>query len=232
MTKRDRQRRRSVRLSPTAPRVETGNITPLQQLVWRVATTLPEARTIALAGSGGLIARGIVDRQSRDVDLFATDGLEGEQLMPALVEALEAEECEVEELGSSFGMLRLQVHGLGESTRVDIGIQMRLHPPERTEHGAILSLDDLAAGKFNALSDRAAERDYIDVNALMAEYTFTELCELTEMRQPRFDRQRLAAQLRQFRYTPDSFDSDDQYQEIRQRVTEWLEELTHTTDTE
>ena len=98
------------------------------------------------------------------MDLFATDGLEGEQLMPALIEALEAEECEVEELGSSFGMLRLQVHGLGESTRVDIGIQMRLHPPERTEHGAILSLDDLAAGKFNALSDRAAERDYIDVN--------------------------------------------------------------------
>ena len=62
---------------------------------------------------------------------------------------------------------------------------MRLHPPERTEHGAILSR---RSGKFNALSDRAAERDYIDVNALMAEYTFTELCELTEMRQPRFDR--------------------------------------------
>ena len=107
---------------------------------------------------------------------------------------------------------------------------MRLYPPERTGHGAILSLDDLAAGKFIALFDRAAVRDYIDVNALMAEYTFTELCELTERRQPRFDRQLLAAQLRRFRYTPDSFGSYHQYEEIRQRVSEWLEEVSPSTD--
>ena len=113
MTKRYRQRRRTVRLSPAAPWVETGNITPIQQLVWRVATTLPGARTMALAGSGGLIARGIVDRRSRDVDLFATDAFEGEQLMPALREALESAGCEVEEMHSSFGRLRLQVTGLG-----------------------------------------------------------------------------------------------------------------------
>ncbi|MDT7708819.1 MAG: hypothetical protein QOG20_4426 [Pseudonocardiales bacterium] len=43
---------------------------PLQGLIVRTASTLPEAHTIALAGGGAMIAHGFVDRATQDVDLF------------------------------------------------------------------------------------------------------------------------------------------------------------------
>lgn len=36
----------------------------------RIAAALPEARTLALAGGGAMLAHGIVDRLTKDVDLF------------------------------------------------------------------------------------------------------------------------------------------------------------------
>lgn len=71
------------------------SMTRLQQMVWKIATTLPEARNVALAGAGGLIARGVVDRPSRDVDLFVTDTDEVNRLTPALIDALADSGCDV-----------------------------------------------------------------------------------------------------------------------------------------
>ena len=53
MTKSDRRRRRSGNLLPNAAALNTENLTPLQRRVWRIVTGLPEAETVALAGSGG-----------------------------------------------------------------------------------------------------------------------------------------------------------------------------------
>ena len=62
--------------------------------------------------------------------------------------------------------------------------------------------------------------------ALTSEYTFAELCDLTEARQPRFDRQRLARRLRQFpRLKAEQFGSIDRYDEIRRKVADWLHGL-------
>ena len=226
MTNSDRRRRRSENLLPNAAALNTENLTPLQRRVWRIATGLPEAETVALAGSGGLIVRGVVDRHSRDVDLFATNWSEVNRLVPALADALADQGFTVEVLRDRFGFAVMQVEGMGESTGVDIGIQMRLLPTQQTPAGTLLALDDLAAGKFMALFDRAAERDYIDVAALTERYTFAELCGLTEARQPRFDRSQLADQLSQFNYAPEDFGSDALYNKTRRKVRHWLQELT------
>ena len=203
-----------------------GRLSPLQRRVWQIVTGLPEAETVALAGAGGLIVRGVVDRSSRDVDLFTTDADEVDRLLPALQEAMAAEGFDVEVVRHRWGLVSLQVQGMGQATGVDIGTQIRLNPTERTADGAILSLDDLAGGKFIALTDRGAVRDYIDVAALTSEYTFAELCDLTEARQPRFDRQRLARRLRQFpRLKAEQFGSIDRYDEIRRKVADWLHGL-------
>ena len=203
-------------------------MSPLQRRVWQIATGLAEADTVALAGSGGLIVRGVVDRTSRDVDLFATDVFEVERVVPALIAALAAEGYVAEVFRTRWGHVSLRVEGMGDSTEVDIGTQMRLNPTEQTPYGVILSLDDLAAGKLIALFDRGAERDYVDVVALTAQYTFAELCDLTEARQPRFDRQQFANDLRQFgdEYSAEDFETVDLYNKIHQKVTDWLQELT------
>jgi len=43
---------------------------PLQERIARTALALPEARTLALAGSGAMIAHGFVTRETKDIDLF------------------------------------------------------------------------------------------------------------------------------------------------------------------
>ena len=157
-------------------------LSPLQQRIWQLATRIPEAGTVALAGSGGLIVRGLVNRISRDVDLFATSADEIDRFLPALEAALQADGLAVERLRIAWGFASLRVSGMGEETGVDIGIQMRLHPPERTPAGPYCPKDDLAAGKVAALCDRAAARDFLDVAALTAHYNFAELCDLAEAR--------------------------------------------------
>ena len=43
---------------------------PLQERIIRTALALPQARTLALAGGCAVIVQGLVDRSTRDVDLF------------------------------------------------------------------------------------------------------------------------------------------------------------------
>ena len=90
-----------------------GRLSPLQRRVWQIVTGLPEAETVALAGAGGLIVRGVVDRSSRDVDLFTTDADEVDRLLPALQEAMAAEGFDVEVVRHRWGLVSLQVQGMG-----------------------------------------------------------------------------------------------------------------------
>jgi hypothetical protein len=58
---------------------------PLQDRIARTALALPEARTLALAGGGAMIAHGFVARATKDVDLFTeVDDDEAVQVAAAL----------------------------------------------------------------------------------------------------------------------------------------------------
>lgn len=64
---------------------------PLHARVISIASALPEARTIALAGGGAMLAHGIVDRATKDVDLFTDrDSEEAVSVAAALRVALES----------------------------------------------------------------------------------------------------------------------------------------------
>ena len=63
---------------------------PLQDRVARTALGLPEARRLALAGGGAMVVHGFVDRETRDIDLFAeVDDREAVSVAAALRAALE-----------------------------------------------------------------------------------------------------------------------------------------------
>jgi hypothetical protein len=51
-------------------------LTPLQERIAEIVSGLPEARGFALAEGSGLLVRGLIDRQTRDLDYFTVPGEE------------------------------------------------------------------------------------------------------------------------------------------------------------
>ena len=190
--------------------------------LWRML--YEPAGAIALAGSGALIVRGLVDRDSRDVDFFTPYAHDVQGLLPALEVALAERSLAVERVTEDEFFCRLRVSDHIHTTEVDLGVQVRLRPMERTPDGPVLHTDELAGGKLNALCDRGAARDYADVADLTeAGYTLSRHCDLAAERNYRFSR----AELRTFEDAPraDFPVHDARYNQIRRLVAEWRTEL-------
>ena len=67
------------------------SLDPLHEQIARIAFALPEARQVALAGGGAMLAHDLVDRPTQDVDLFTPDPAEVTRLTDALAVALRTE---------------------------------------------------------------------------------------------------------------------------------------------
>ncbi len=100
---------------------------------------LPEAELFALAGGGALIARGDVDRQTRDLDFFGPDPAGVDKLVPAVERALHEAGMNVRRVREGRGFFLLEVREHEEVTEVDLGADARLLPIERGELGPILA---------------------------------------------------------------------------------------------
>ena len=176
---------------------------PLEDLQRQVAAVvLREARRygFALAGGCALIAHGVVDRRTEDVDLF-TDDEAGVDAAAAGVEAsLRAAGFQVEREDKTAGLAEVfpgMSEGLaewiitapgGEDLRLQIAYFDRRHAPVATDVGPVLDLPDVIAGKVIALASRAAERDYIDTAAALGRgYSVAQLISLARELDPGLD---------------------------------------------
>lgn len=63
------------------------SLDPLHEKIARTAVALPEAKQVALARGGAMLAHDLVDRPTQDVDLFALDPDEVTRLSDALAVA-------------------------------------------------------------------------------------------------------------------------------------------------
>jgi hypothetical protein len=146
----------------------------LQERITQTALALPEARTLALAGGGPMIAHGLVDRVTHDVDLFTEiDPDEAVHVATALRKALVSAGLQITPAARPPHTNRFVVHDPigGLSCEVEVFPDGgRLRPTVRLAVGPVLHLDDLAADKVLALWGRAEVRDYIDVVALLDRY--------------------------------------------------------------
>ncbi len=97
----------------------------------------------------------------------------------------------------------------------------------KTEEGAILAANELAADKLLALFGRAAARDFVDVAALASRYGLQELCDLAADKDPGFDRSVLAAMLGTLDRLPRAdFDVDDaEFARLQTLVESWRNQL-------
>lgn len=213
------------------PRPRPGVLSALQERIAKAVAALTEANGFALAGGAALVVRGEVDRETRDLDFFATEAAAVGRVLPAVEAALTAAGLTVERDRVSEGFARIVVHGEAESTIVDLGYDFRAHPPEMSRLGPILHAEDLAASKLLALFGRAEARDFIDVAALSARYGFEWLCSLAKEHDPGFNLEALADALGSFGWLPRlDFDVDDAgFARLREVVSEWQEWISRQT---
>src|SRR5215469_13762316 len=156
---------------------------PLDELHRQVAAVVLRTAArhgFALAGGCALIAHGVIDRSTEDVDLFsnAEDGVRA--AADAVENDLRAAGFQAERQDKTGGLAEA-FPGMGEGlaewkiTAPDgerMLLQMSYFDRGRTpvlmDMGPVLDLDDVVAGKVIALASRAAERDYVDTAAALA----------------------------------------------------------------
>lgn len=155
---------------------------PLQDLIVRTASALPEAHTIALAGGGAMIAHGFVDRATQDVDLFTEiDDAEARQVTAALRAALRDRGLESRDADRPPADHRFVAVDPADGSECTVEVFAdggRLQARVMLDVGPVLHPDDLAADKVLALWGRARPRDFYDVHALMRHYTPDSLLQL------------------------------------------------------
>jgi hypothetical protein len=144
---------------------------PLQERIARMALALPEARTLALAGGGAMIAHGYIARETKDIDLFTeVDDNEAVRVARSLRRVLEAESLLVRDGDQPPHDHRFVVCDPADGRECTVEVfadGSRLRRRVALDVGAVLHPDDLAADKVLALWGRARPRDYLDVSALL-----------------------------------------------------------------
>lgn len=139
----------------------------------RIAGRVLEPHGFALGGGYALQAHGVTDRPSKDLDTYtqSQDPVDYQAGEVALVSALSQTgfDCRVARRDSWFRQIVVTDRASGEQVAVDLGYDYRLRPPVRIEGvGPVLDLDDVIVGKTRALLDRQAERDYFDIDRIIA----------------------------------------------------------------
>ena len=179
-------------------------LSPLQERIASLVSQLEAAEDFVLAGGAALVARGDVDRTTRDLDYLACSADQVPRLHVALKHALTAD-------------------GLAVTTEVDLAYDFRLLPPEDTFVGRTLAGEELAIDKVLCLFDRAEARDFIDLAAVVDRWGLDHLCQRAKEKDGGFEREILAQQLDRFDRLPaqDFQLSDDERQRLRGVVRLW-----------
>jgi hypothetical protein len=127
----------------------------------------------ALGGGQALQAHEIIDRPSNDLDNYSTS--QDPDVFAAaerdLVEALREHglTATVVRRDSWFRQIVVTDSGTGEQVGLDLGYDYRKKPPVFVSGlGQVLDIEDVVTGKIRALVDRQAERDYVDIDAILS----------------------------------------------------------------
>jgi hypothetical protein len=128
-------------------------LTPLQERIAEIFRRLPEAQGFALAGAGGLLVRGLIDRQTRDLDYFTVPGQEEalSAARDALERALDRAELNHRRHRDLSTFVRIEVSDGDERCEVDLAIDYRELPAEPSDYGPTLAVRELAQQGSRAL---------------------------------------------------------------------------------
>ncbi|MGH3719911.1 MAG: nucleotidyl transferase AbiEii/AbiGii toxin family protein [Pseudonocardiaceae bacterium] len=164
----------------------------LHELAARVGLAATGRFGFALAGGYAVQLHGFLERPSEDVDLFTVSQAESsfDEAVSAAVAAYLAVGLAVEIMRRDPAFTRLVLtDDQGRRVRVELGIDWRAHPPVQLDIGPVLHPDDAVANKLAALYGRAADRDYVDIDAVLrsGRYSSADLLRLAREADPGFD---------------------------------------------
>jgi hypothetical protein len=190
-------------------------ISELQREVATIALRAAARHGFALAGGNALIAHGVIDRPTDDVDLFSDQEAGVASAAEAVEGALREAGFRAERLGSA-GELGDIFEGMGEGlaewiitapggqrTMLQMAYFDRTRGPVTMDVGPVLDLDDLAGWKLVALVNRAEPRDYVDTAAALEHYSVGELIGFAKRLDPGLDDRDLAEAGRRLDRMPD-----------------------------
>ena len=207
-------------------------LSPLQEQVAAIVAGLEEAEGFALAGGAALIARGDVERRTRDLDFFGLTGDAVDRLLPVAERALLAAGLAVERVQVNPGFARLIVSSTDDRTELDLAADARLFPAESGTPAPTLRGEELAVDKLLALFGRVEARDFVDLMAVEPRYGLDRLFQLAAEKDRGFSPSVFADMLARFdRLRRDEFDLDDaRYEQLGNAVEAWSQraiELAH-----
>jgi hypothetical protein len=155
----------------------------IAELVLRAASP----HGFALAGGNALIAHGLVDRQTQDVDVFTNEEGGVEAAAEAVEATLQTAGLGTERHDKTGGIADL-FPGMGEglaewsvwapdasATVLQLAYFYRCRAPVLMEIGPVLDIEDVVGGKVSALASRAEPRDYVDTAAALRRYSVDQL---------------------------------------------------------
>lgn len=162
--------------------------TPNQQAIAKLVLAAVGPQGFALAGGGALIAHGLVDRETHDLDIFG-DSRSAVQIMD-VVETIKnaavaaGHNVEITRSDATFGALVID-----NEVQLDVGTDWREHAPVTGPFGAMLDVRDAVGNKIATAFSRGAERDIVDYFAIVASqrWTETELHQMARDRDAGFD---------------------------------------------
>ncbi len=139
-----------------------------------------ESCPLALAGGYAVMAHGLVDRTSHDLDVATESAERMEDIAERMDAGLRERGWTVRVVEADPLSARLFVADpdSGEECEIDVFKEVLWRPPVRTEYGLVLSLEDVVGTKVRALADRGLARDLIDVRAAADRWHYPELEEL------------------------------------------------------
>jgi Nucleotidyl transferase AbiEii toxin, Type IV TA system len=170
-------------------------VSELHRHVAVVALRAASRHGFALGGGNALMAHGVIDRVTQDVDLFTNDEHGVEAAAGAVEAALRAAgyRAEREDMAGLADVFDGMGDGLAEWTVTGPGgqqmmLQMayfdRASQPVIMEFGPVLGLEDVIGGKVCALASRAVPRDYLDTAAALERYSVADLIGLARRLDP------------------------------------------------
>lgn len=143
-------------------------LTALQREAARALFGFPESEGFALAGGSALVALGVIDRPTRDLDAFvaAQHGDPPSDVSPLVLayeSALVGHGWAVDVIRHHVTFARLVATLDGETIEIDLAVDSPpMFPIEHVDGIPTLAPEDLAARKMLAALDRAEGRDFTD----------------------------------------------------------------------
>ncbi|WP_329546446.1 nucleotidyl transferase AbiEii/AbiGii toxin family protein [Streptomyces sp. NBC_01356] len=156
------------------------NLTDLHRRLLADVLDVGGVYPLALTGGYAVQAHGLVNRLSQDLDVATENPERMEDIAAAVRTGLEERGWRVRALETDPLSARLIVTDPAshEECEVDVLKETLWRPPVHTEHGLVLSLEDVVGTKVRALADRGLARDLVDVQAATDRWSPIELEEL------------------------------------------------------